>query len=88
MHGAISCDAAIHCAMHHAVPISLGVSPAQAGKGNPEMFIAFLRYLHAWRQYGVTVRELSGLSDHELADLGITRSDIPHVAWEQPRNTP
>jgi uncharacterized protein YjiS (DUF1127 family) len=52
------------------------------------MFISFLRYLHAWRQYGVTVRELSGLSDRELADLGITRSDIPHVAWEQPRNTP
>jgi len=51
------------------------------------MFIAFLRYLHAWRQYGIAVRELSGLSDRELADLGMTRSDIPHIAWEQPCNT-
>jgi uncharacterized protein YjiS (DUF1127 family) len=57
-------------------------------KGLRKMLIAFLRYLHAWRQYGMTVRELSSLSDRELADLGITRSDIPHVAWEQPRNTP
>jgi uncharacterized protein YjiS (DUF1127 family) len=52
------------------------------------MLVAFLRYLHAWRQYGNTVRELSSLSDRELADLGITRSDIPHIAWEQPRNLP
>jgi uncharacterized protein YjiS (DUF1127 family) len=52
------------------------------------MLIAFLRYLHAWRQYGTTVRELSSLSDRELADLGIARSDIPHIAWEQPRYTP
>ena len=50
------------------------------------MFMSLLRYLHAWRQYGLTVRELSNLSDRELADLGITRSDIPHVAWEHPRN--
>lgn len=52
------------------------------------MFIAFLRYLYAWQQYGIAVRELSGLSDLELADLGITRSDIPRVAWEQPADNP
>jgi uncharacterized protein YjiS (DUF1127 family) len=23
------------------------------------------------------------LSDRELADIGITRSDIPRIAWEQ-----
>jgi len=28
------------------------------------------------------MRELSNLSDRELADMGITRSDIPRLAWE------
>ena len=28
-----------------------------------------------------TVRELNELSGRELADLGITRSEIRHVAW-------
>lgn len=50
------------------------------------MLISFIRYVRTWRQYGAAVRELSSLNDRELADLGITRSDIPHVAWEQVRN--
>jgi hypothetical protein len=29
----------------------------------------------------VAVNELSHLSDRELADIGISRSDIPRVAW-------
>jgi uncharacterized protein YjiS (DUF1127 family) len=49
------------------------------------MFTSFIRYVQTWRQYGTTVRELSNLNDRELADLGITRSDIPHVAWEHVR---
>jgi uncharacterized protein YjiS (DUF1127 family) len=49
------------------------------------MFISLLHYLHSWRQYGIAVRELSNLDDRELADLGITRSDIPRVARESPR---
>lgn len=53
-------------------------------KGHTGMFIAALRYLYAWQQYAIAVRELSGLSQCELADIGITRSDIPRVAWEQP----
>ena len=34
----------------------------------------------AWRQHNATVRELSMLTDRELADLGIGRGDIPFVA--------
>ncbi len=49
------------------------------------MFMSLIRFLHAWKHYGETVRELSHLNDRELADLGITRSDIPHVAWEHAR---
>ena len=50
------------------------------------MLTSFIRYVQAWRQYGETVRELSNLNDRELADLGITRSDIPHVAWDPVRH--
>lgn len=46
---------------------------------------SLIRYLQAWRQYGVAVRELSNLNDRELADIGITRSDIPQIAWDHAR---
>jgi uncharacterized protein YjiS (DUF1127 family) len=46
------------------------------------MLTAFIRYVRTWRQYGAAARELSSLSDHELADIGITRSDIPRLARE------
>jgi uncharacterized protein YjiS (DUF1127 family) len=46
------------------------------------MFVSFIRLVQSWKHYGDTVRELSALNDRELSDLGITRSDIPRVAWE------
>lgn len=33
-----------------------------------------------WRQYRRTCSELGRMSERELADLGITRGDIPFVA--------
>jgi uncharacterized protein YjiS (DUF1127 family) len=33
-----------------------------------------------WRRYRETVNELSRLSNRELSDLGLSRSDIPYVA--------
>ena len=47
------------------------------------MFSAIVRYLHDWKRYGVAVQELSQLSDRELADIGITRADIPRIAWDE-----
>ncbi len=38
------------------------------------------RKLAAWRRYREAVRELSQMSDHELSDIGISRSDIEHIA--------
>jgi len=35
--------------------------------------------LSAWRRYRDAVRELSALSDRELADIGIRRGDIHFV---------
>ena len=34
----------------------------------------------AWRRYRQTVNELSRMSDHELRDIGVQRSDIALVA--------
>lgn len=38
------------------------------------------RYFAAWRQYRVTVRELSALPDRDLVELGIARHEIEKVA--------
>jgi len=46
------------------------------------MLFSVIRFLHAWKRYGVAVQELASLNDRELADIGITRSDIPRLAWE------
>ena len=35
-----------------------------------------------WRRYRLAVRELSQLSDRELADLGIRRADISKIAHD------
>ncbi len=39
-----------------------------------------IRNYRNWRRYRDTVNELSRLSNRELTDLGIARSDIPFVA--------
>ncbi len=44
-----------------------------------------LSKLAAWRRYRQTLRELDGLSDRELADLGFGRSDIRAVARQAAR---
>jgi uncharacterized protein YjiS (DUF1127 family) len=33
-----------------------------------------------WLRYRETLRELSRLTNRELDDVGVSRSDIPHVA--------
>jgi uncharacterized protein YjiS (DUF1127 family) len=35
-----------------------------------------------WRRYRHAVRELSSLTDRELADIGISRCDIQSIAHE------
>lgn len=44
------------------------------------MFISIIRAFRAFRDYQRNVSELSQLSDRELADIGLDRSDIPRVA--------
>jgi uncharacterized protein YjiS (DUF1127 family) len=47
------------------------------------MFVTYiLLKIRAYKLYRETVRELSQLSDHELADLGISRFQIASVAHQ------
>jgi uncharacterized protein YjiS (DUF1127 family) len=46
------------------------------------MLISIIRFIQAWKRYNKSLSELSRLGDRELADIGISRSDIPRVAWE------
>ena len=41
--------------------------------------------LHAWRRSRDAIRELSRLSDRELNDLGIGRTDIEYVVRQSAR---
>ena len=45
------------------------------------MFVALVRFLQSWKRYNKSLNELSRLGDRELADIGISRSDIARVAW-------
>jgi uncharacterized protein YjiS (DUF1127 family) len=49
---------------------------------SPTMLVAIINFLQAWRRYNNSLRELYQLGDRELADIGISRSDIPRVAWD------
>lgn len=44
------------------------------------MLASLARLLQSWRRSEEAKRELSHLSDRELADIGITRSDIERIA--------
>jgi uncharacterized protein YjiS (DUF1127 family) len=55
-------------------------------KGSTSMLLShLLRLFRAWRRYDASVQELYSLGDRELADIGITRSDIPRIAWDNAR---
>lgn len=45
------------------------------------MIAALVRFIQEWKRYNQNLNELSRLGDRELADIGISRSDIPRVAW-------
>ncbi len=49
------------------------------------MLASIIRLIREWRRYQQSVNELNRLGDRELADIGISRSDIPRVAWSAVR---
>jgi uncharacterized protein YjiS (DUF1127 family) len=44
------------------------------------MLLSIIRALKAFRDYQRNLNELSQLTDHELADIGLRRSEIAAVA--------
>jgi uncharacterized protein YjiS (DUF1127 family) len=45
------------------------------------MLAYIVRVISEWKNYNRSLNELSRLGDRELADIGISRCDIPRVAW-------
>jgi uncharacterized protein YjiS (DUF1127 family) len=58
-------------------------SGGNARERTKPMLSPVVRFFQSWKRYGLAMQELSHLSDRELADIGITRSDIPRIAWDQ-----
>ena len=50
-------------------------TPYAAAERHPSL----LNSLRSWRERRATTAELSALSDRNLADIGLTRADIPAV---------
>jgi len=50
------------------------------------MLSSLIRFFQSWKDHEAAVRELSGLNDRELADIGISRSDIDWVARKHTRD--
>ncbi|HEU5016428.1 MAG TPA: DUF1127 domain-containing protein [Pseudolabrys sp.] len=46
------------------------------------MIASIVRFIREWKRYNESVSELNRLGDRELADIGISRSDIPRIAWD------
>jgi len=44
------------------------------------MLLSFIRMIQSFREYQRNLTELSKLSDRELADIGLDRSNITSVA--------
>jgi uncharacterized protein YjiS (DUF1127 family) len=61
-------------------PISGAGFQDVAGERASTMLAMIIRFIRAWRRSAAVKRELSHLSDRELADIGISRSDIDWIA--------
>jgi uncharacterized protein YjiS (DUF1127 family) len=72
-----------YTAVQHKTYLWVENGSAQAeSRKEPIMLVAILNFIRAWRRYNTSLTELYQLGDRELADIGITRSDIPRIAWD------
>ena len=44
-------------------------------------FRRYVNYLSLWRAHREAVKQLNKLSDKQLKDIGINRSDIDRLVW-------
>jgi uncharacterized protein YjiS (DUF1127 family) len=80
-----SCIAALellHCGIRSIFITTMRLPLQELNRNYKEttMLLSLIRMIQAFRDYQRNVSELSQLSDRELSDIGIDRSDIPRVA--------
>ena len=84
MRFSLSCSVTLLLFIVRNIPIFLSNNspalPETNGKKDT-MFAAIVRFIQEWKRYNQSLNELSRLGDRELADIGISRSDIARVAW-------
>jgi uncharacterized protein YjiS (DUF1127 family) len=61
--------------------VRLDLSPSAGRKRDKMSTGKLIRWFRAWTRYRQSLRELAQLDDRELADIGISRSEIPDIAW-------
>jgi uncharacterized protein YjiS (DUF1127 family) len=47
------------------------------------MLVHVIHFLRSWRLCSDLLKDLTRKSDEELREMGLTRSDIPRVAFER-----
>jgi uncharacterized protein YjiS (DUF1127 family) len=45
------------------------------------LFWRYVNYLATWRNHREAVKQLNTLTDAQLKDIGINRSDIDRIIW-------
>lgn len=45
------------------------------------MFWRYINYLATWREHRKAIKQLNQLTDRELNDIGLSRSDIDRMVW-------
>jgi uncharacterized protein YjiS (DUF1127 family) len=69
----------LHCIRGKRLLMSGAPQPSFEKEGQMTSLKSITEKFDAWRRYREAVRELSSLSDRELADIGIRRGDIHFV---------
>jgi len=62
--------------------LKIGGLPKAVGERAYQMLASIIHLFQAWKRYADAVRELSYLSDRELADIGVNRTEIQRLAWQ------
>ena len=83
MHFSLSCGATLLLFIDPNMPMFRLTDDRQRPEEGKKdtMLTAVIRFIQEWKRYNQSLNELSRLGDRELADIGISRSDIPRVAW-------
>jgi uncharacterized protein YjiS (DUF1127 family) len=87
----LSCSAAKFLLNQPKVPIFAGNpscrSTGRIRKKEAIMFASIVRAFQEWRRYHQSLSELSRLGDRQLADIGVSRSDISRLARSSARKS-